>query len=75
MMHACESSGARRDSAHEDAGTLSGLRPMRIDYDETRTAEERSTYRSPFHLPFDFLVDIHPITRLKSIRARAERRR
>jgi hypothetical protein len=47
---------------------------MRVDYDEAQSYEERGTYDSPIHLPFEFLADIHPVARLKAIRARARRR-
>ena len=47
---------------------------MHIDYDEAQSAEERTTYHSPIHLPFESLADVHPVARLKSgLRARKKR--
>jgi len=46
---------------------------MHIDYDEAQTTEERGTYHSPIHLPFEGLAEVHPVARLKSmLRARSK---
>jgi hypothetical protein len=53
---------------------LRRVRPVHIDYDEARSSEERSTYHRPrLAAQGEFLLDVHPVTRLKSILARATR--
>jgi hypothetical protein len=61
-------------SVEKGDGRLSGLPRMHIDYDEAQSAEERGTYHSKIHLPFESLADVHPVARLKSgLRARKKR--
>ena len=73
--------GARRNhsqapspgSVEKDDDRLSRLPRMHIDYDEAQTTEERGTYHSPIHLPFEGLAEVHPVARLKSmLRARSK---
>ena len=54
---------------------LSGVPRMHIDYDEAQSAEERSTYHSKIHLPFESLADVHPVARLKSGRRARKKKR
>ena len=64
-------------SVEEDDDRLSRLPRMHIDYDEARTAEERSTYHQPrLVAQGEFFADVHPVARLKSVlRARSKRSR
>jgi hypothetical protein len=49
---------------------------MHIDYDEAQSAEERGTYHSPIHLPYEGLMGVRPVARLKSMfRSRTKRSR
>ena len=61
-------------SVENDDDRLSRLPRIHIDYDEARSAEERSTYHQPRLLAQgEFLADVHPVARLKSIlRARTK---
>ena len=77
-------SASRRDAlerratagAEAEESTLSGVSPMRVDYDEARTAEERSTYHQPrLVAQGEFFLDVHPVRRLKSILGHARRSR
>ncbi len=62
-------------SVDKDDDRLSGLPRMHIDYDEARSAEERSTYHQPrLAAQGEFVADVHPVARLKSrLRARTKR--
>lgn len=47
---------------------LGGIPPVRIDYDEGRTSEERGTYHQPrLAAQAEFFLDVHPVSRLKSV--------
>jgi hypothetical protein len=64
-------------SVEKDDGRLGRLPRIHIDYDEAQSAEERSTYHQPRLLAQgEFLADVHPVARLKSVlRARNKRGR
>ena len=62
-------------SVEKDDDRLSRLPRMHIDYDEARTAEERSTYHQPrLVAQGEFFADVHPVARMKSmLRPRTKR--
>ena len=64
-------------SVDKDDDRLSRVPRMHIDYDEARTAEERSTYHQPrLVAQGEFFADVHPVARLKSVlRGRTKRGR
>jgi hypothetical protein len=46
------------------------LAPVRVDYDEVRGFEERSTYHQPTLVALgEFFLDVHPVRRVKSLLA------
>jgi hypothetical protein len=54
---------------------LGRVRPITVDYDEARSSEERRTYHQPRLIAQgEFLLDAHPMRRLKSVLGRAKRR-
>jgi hypothetical protein len=62
--------------AEAQEGALSGLAPIRVDYDEVRSSEERSTYHQPrLVAQGEFFLDVHPVRRVKSLLGRAKRTR
>jgi hypothetical protein len=71
----------RRDTRSTDAAgaearesALSGLSPISVDYDETRSSEERATYHQPrLMAQGEFFLDVHPLRRLRSVFARSKR--
>ena len=65
-----------RDTRADEPSKLGGVRPMHVDYDEARSAEERGTYHQPRLLAQgEFFLDVHPVERLKALRTRAKRGR
>ncbi len=64
-------------SVDKDNDRLSRVPRMHIDYDEARSAEERSTYHQPrLVAQGEFFADVHPVARLKSVlRGRTKRGR
>ena len=76
-------SGGNRSQGRSSTGSvekyddrLRRLPPIHIDYDEAQSAEERGTYHSPIHLPYEGLFGVRPVARLKSMfRSRSKRSR
>ena len=75
---------ARRNSSQRrpapgtgaDESTLSGLAPIRVEYDEVPSSEDRSTYHQPrLAAQGEFFLHMHPVRRAKSLLARAKRTR
>ena len=64
-------------SVDKDNDRLSRVPRMHIDYDEARSAEERSTYHQPrLVAQGEFFADVHPVARMKSVlRGRTKRGR
>ena len=64
-------------SVDKDNDRLSRVPRIHIDYDEARSAEERSTYHQPrLVAQGEFFGDVHPVARLKSVlRGRTKRGR
>jgi hypothetical protein len=55
-------------SVEKEDDRLSRVPRMHVDYDEARSAEERSTYHQPRLLAQgEFFADVHPVARLKSV--------
>jgi hypothetical protein len=62
--------------AETKESNLSGLAPISVDYDEARSSEERSTYHLPRPVAQgEFVLDVHPLRRAKSLLGRAKRTR
>jgi hypothetical protein len=60
--------------AEAQQSALSGLSPIKVDYDEVRSSEERTTYHQPrLMAQGEFFLDVHPVRRLKSVLRRAKR--
>jgi hypothetical protein len=60
--------------AEAEESRLSGLSPISVDYDEARSSEDRATYHQPrLMAQGEFLLDVHPLRRLKSVFGRAKR--
>jgi hypothetical protein len=58
--------------ASAEESKLGSLAPIGVDYDEARSSEERSTYRQPrLVAQGEFLLDLHPVRRVKSLLGRA----
>ena len=58
----------------EHDNSLKGMPRMRIDYDEARSSEERSSYHQPrLAAQGEFMLHMHPVARLNAVLARAQR--
>jgi hypothetical protein len=50
---------------------LKALKPMHVDYDEARSAEEMGTYHQPrLMAQGEFMLDAHPLARVRAVLAR-----
>ena len=68
------SSRSPERSVDEHDDTLKRMPRMHIDYDEARSSEERSSYHQPrLAAQGEFMLNAHPLARLKAVLARAKR--